>query len=56
MATVYVRKDAACLNGELIRAGLGGVDVRTKFRYRAVFERIEEEARSAKRGLWAEKQ
>jgi len=53
-ATVFIRDGATCLNEELIRAGLGGIDIRTMFRYWAQFEKAQDEARSAKRGVWAE--
>ena len=53
-ATVFIRNGAACLNEELIRAGLGGVDIRAMFRYWAQFEKAQDEARRAKRGVWAE--
>jgi len=52
-ATVYVRNAAGCLNEELIRAGLGGVDIRSRFRYWEPYIRAENQARTARRGLWA---
>ena len=53
-ATVYILKGAVCLNEELLRAGLGGVDIRTMFRQWARFEKAQEDARRAKRGVWAD--
>jgi endonuclease YncB( thermonuclease family) len=53
-ATVFIRNGSSCLNEELLRTGLGGVDIRTMFRYWAAFGKAQEEARRAKRGVWAE--
>lgn len=53
-ATVFIRNGSACLNEELLRAGLGGIDIRTMFRYWSQFEKAQNEARAARRGVWAE--